>query len=89
MTFPTYVDHASASFQQPGRWRILWLALKHLFTGRGLTFTAGVQVCFATPGISAEYWVKQNSQPWTHWAVCFDGKAARGFINGYEIGRDI
>lgn len=68
------------------RLRLLWAGVKNLFTGRGLTLNGGVSGSVRQEGMSVQMWIKpQGSDTWEHWATSFDGKVAKGYVNGKQV----
>jgi hypothetical protein len=67
------------------RFKILWAAVKNLFTGRGVYLSRDILVHADAGGISAERWVKTHEGGWDHQFVTFDGKVAKGYVNGVEV----
>jgi len=68
------------------RLHILWLAIRHVFTGRGLYLTSTIQANVGKPGLSMTYWIRLTEDtPWEHWGATFDGKCAHGYVNGEEV----
>jgi hypothetical protein len=69
------------------RFKILWAAIKNIFTGRGIWLSGQISASIGTPGMCLETWIKRdcNQEDWEHWCVTFDGKKATGYINGVDI----
>lgn len=67
------------------RLRILWAAIVNLFTGRGVFISENAHVEIGTASMAAGVWIKQDAESeWEHWWVVFDGKKARGYVDGSE-----
>lgn len=70
------------------RLAVLWAAIKHLFTGKGIYLTDGVKVNLGCAhGITFEQWIRPSGKAkWEHWAVTFDGeKPANAYIDGKVV----
>jgi hypothetical protein len=67
------------------RLSILWAAIKNLFTGKGVYLSCTISANIGEAGMYMDYWIStDDKKDWEHWAVVFNGKKARGFINGIE-----
>jgi hypothetical protein len=68
------------------RFKILWAAIKNLFTGKGVWLSGNMHVSIDPPGMTTGVWVQSPvSAPWQYWSVTFDGKKAVGYIDGEKV----
>ncbi len=71
------------------RLRILWGAIKNVFTGKGIWLLGNVQANLGdNPAMTTEFWIKKDcseESDWEHWGMTFDGKKAIGYVNGKEV----
>ena len=65
------------------RFQTLYYAIKNLFTGKEIVITKDMCI-HNSEGISAQHWIERNNIL-ECWTITFDGKEAKGYINGEPI----
>ena len=65
------------------RLRVLWAAIKYLFTGKGMFAVGNVRMHIGSASITSEAWIKKDDDSaWQQWAVTFDGIRPVAYVNG-------